>query len=70
LAETHILTVWQQCCFNLDATTAEKLLRLEVLVPVTITAALPLLPEKPRYPKLGAHPKYGDFTLAKPRKQG
>jgi hypothetical protein len=24
---------------------------------------LPLLPEKPCYPKLGAYPKCGDFTL-------
>jgi hypothetical protein len=24
---------------------------------------LTLLPEKARYPKLGAYPKYGDFTL-------
>jgi hypothetical protein len=32
---------------------------------VAIAAVLPLLPEKPRYPKLGAYPKYGAFTLLK-----
>jgi hypothetical protein len=30
---------------------------------VATTAVLPLLPEKPLYLKLGAYPKYGDFTL-------
>jgi hypothetical protein len=30
---------------------------------VATTAVLPLLPEKIRYPKLGAYPKYGAFTL-------
>jgi hypothetical protein len=30
---------------------------------VATTAVLLLLSEKPRYPKLGAYPKYGDFTL-------
>jgi hypothetical protein len=27
------------------------------------TAVLPSLSEKPRYPKLGPYPKYGDFIL-------
>jgi hypothetical protein len=30
---------------------------------VATTAVLLLLPEKPRYPKLGSYPKHGDFTL-------
>jgi hypothetical protein len=30
---------------------------------VATTAVLSLLPEIPRYPNLGAYPKYGDFTL-------
>jgi hypothetical protein len=30
---------------------------------VASIAVLPLLPEKSHYPKLGAYPKYGDFTL-------
>jgi hypothetical protein len=30
---------------------------------VVTTAVLPLLPEEPRYPILGAYPKYGDFTI-------
>jgi hypothetical protein len=30
---------------------------------VATTAVLPLLPEQPSYPKLGAYPKYGNFTL-------
>jgi hypothetical protein len=30
---------------------------------VATTAALLLLPEKPRYPKLGAYPKYDAFTI-------
>jgi hypothetical protein len=29
---------------------------------VVTTAVLPLLPETPRYPKLIANPKYGEFT--------
>jgi hypothetical protein len=31
---------------------------------VATAAVLLLLSEKPRYPKLGAYPKYGDFTLS------
>jgi hypothetical protein len=31
---------------------------------VASTAVLPLLPEKPRYPELGAYPKYGPITVA------
>jgi hypothetical protein len=30
---------------------------------VATTALLLLLSEKPHYPKLGAYPKYGDFTI-------
>jgi hypothetical protein len=30
---------------------------------VATIAVLQLLPEKQCYPKLGAYPKYGDFTL-------
>jgi hypothetical protein len=30
---------------------------------VATTAVLPLFPETPRYPILGAYPKYGEFTL-------
>jgi hypothetical protein len=30
---------------------------------VATTGVLPLFPGTPRYPKLGAYPKYDDFTL-------
>jgi hypothetical protein len=54
LAETRTLTVKQHCCFKVQATIAETSVGKEVLGPVIIIAVLLLLPEKRRYPKLGA----------------
>jgi hypothetical protein len=55
LAQTYILTAKQRCFFNAQSISADEL--------VATTAVLPLLPEKPRYSKTGAFPKYRDFTL-------
>jgi hypothetical protein len=64
LAETHTLTVKQLCCLNVQSIAAEKLVGLEALGPVATTTVLLLLPGNPRYPKLDACPKCGDFTLS------
>jgi hypothetical protein len=60
LAETHTLTAKQHC--YVQSTAAENFVGEEVYGPVATTAMLPLLPEKPSYPKLGAYSKYDNFT--------
>jgi hypothetical protein len=62
LAETHTLTVKQHCCFSVQSTAAEKLVGQEVWSCGHHRRAA----KHPRYPKLCAYPKYGEFTLTTP----